>query len=74
MTSRERRLSYVVDQKDDGFVARGLDVNVASEGDTEQEAIGNLGEALELYFEDAPVGDTPPVDHAHVDRLILTSA
>ena len=35
MAGRERRLSYVVYQEDDGFVARCLDVNVASEGDTE---------------------------------------
>lgn len=74
MTSRERRLSYVVYQEDDGFVARCLDVNVASEGDTELEAIGNLREALELYFEDAPAADTPLVEHAHVDSLILKSA
>jgi predicted RNase H-like HicB family nuclease len=73
MVTGERRLSYVVYQEDDGFVARCLDVNVASEGDTEQEAIGNLREALELYFEDAPA-DTPSVEHAHVDSLILKSA
>jgi predicted RNase H-like HicB family nuclease len=73
MTIRQRRLSYVVYQEDDGFVARCLDVNVASEGDTEQEAIGNLREALELYLEDAPAEDTL-VEHAHVDSLILKSA
>jgi predicted RNase H-like HicB family nuclease len=60
MTGRDR-LSYVVHQEDDGFVARNLDVNVASEGDTEQEAIGNLREALEIYFEDAPDEGTPLV-------------
>jgi predicted RNase H-like HicB family nuclease len=59
MASPERRLSYVVHQEEDGFVARCLEVNLASEGDTEQEAIGNLREALELYFEDAPAEDTP---------------
>jgi len=74
MAPRERRLSYVVYQEDDGFVARCLDVNVASEGDTEQEAVDNLREALELYFEDADDYDTPPVEHAHVDSLTLKSA
>lgn len=54
-------------------MARCLDVNVASEGDTEPEAVANLREALELYFEDA-VGDTPSVAHAHVDSLTLKSA
>jgi predicted RNase H-like HicB family nuclease len=74
MAERERRLSYVVYQEDDGFVARCLDVNVASEGDTEPEAIDNLREALELYFEDADELDLPPVTHAHVDSLTLKSA
>ena len=74
MADRERRLSYVVYQEDDGFVARCLDVNVASEGDTELEAIDNLREALELYFEDADELDLPPVTHAHVDSLTLKSA
>ena len=74
MATRERRLSYVVYQEDDGFVARCLDVNVASEGDTEPEAIDNLREALELYFEDATVEEMPVVGHAHVDSLTLKSA
>ena len=74
MVDRERRLSYVVYQEDDGFVARCLDVNVASEGDTEPEAIDNLREALELYFEDTDDRDLPPVTHAHVDSLTLKSA
>ena len=70
----ERRLSYVLYQEGDGFVARCLDVNVASEGDSEAEAIDNLREALELYFEDADELDLPPVTHAHVDSLTLKSA
>ena len=74
MAGRERRVSYVVYREDDGFVARCLDVNVASEGDTEEEAIDNLREALELYFEDAEDYDTPHVEHAHVDSLTLKSA
>jgi predicted RNase H-like HicB family nuclease len=48
----ERKLSYVVFQEDDAFVARCLDVEVASDGTSEQEAVDNLREALELYFED----------------------
>lgn len=74
MATRERRLSYVVYQEDDGFVARCLDVNVASEGDTESEAVGNLREALELYFEDVADEAIPLVEHAHVDSLTLKSA
>ena len=34
------------------YVARSLDVAVASQGATAEEALANLNEALELYFED----------------------
>ena len=70
----ERQLSFVLYQEDDGFVARCLDVNVASEGDSEDEAIDNLREALELYFEDAPADDVVPVVHPRVESLTLRSA
>ena len=33
-------------------VARCLEVEVASQGETVEEALANLREALELYFED----------------------
>ena len=41
------------------YVARCLAVEVASHGDTHEQALGNLREALELYFEHSPV---PEVD------------
>jgi predicted RNase H-like HicB family nuclease len=41
------------------YVARCLAVEVASHGDTHEQALANLREALELYFEDSPV---PEVD------------
>ncbi|WP_028934739.1 type II toxin-antitoxin system HicB family antitoxin [Pseudonocardia spinosispora] len=37
------------------YVSRCLDVEVASQGETIEEALANLREALELYFEDEPV-------------------
>jgi predicted RNase H-like HicB family nuclease len=36
----------------DWYVARGVEVEVASQGITMKEALVNLEEALELYFED----------------------
>ena len=48
-----RTLRYVTWQEDGAFVAQCLDVDVASEGDTQEESVANLKEALELYFEDA---------------------
>ena len=33
------------------YVAQALDVDVASQGESEDEALANLAEALQLYFE-----------------------
>jgi predicted RNase H-like HicB family nuclease len=37
-----------------GFVAQCLEIDVASQGDTVDEALHNLKEALELYFSASP--------------------
>ncbi|HVA59748.1 MAG TPA: type II toxin-antitoxin system HicB family antitoxin [Mycobacteriales bacterium] len=44
-------------------VARCLEVEVTSQGSTVEEALANLQEALELYFEDQPIPDVvePPI-------------
>lgn len=49
--SAEDNLRYEVSAQDGVFVARCLDVEVASDGDTEAEAVANLREALALYFD-----------------------
>jgi len=41
------------------FVSQCLDVDVASQGATEEEALANLKEALELHFE-PPQASRPP--------------
>jgi len=43
----------------DWYVAQCLDPDVASQGRTEEEALANLKEALELHFE-PPVATRPP--------------
>ena len=55
MFCMEQNLIYTVFEEDGAFVARCLDVEVASEGDTQEGAIDNMKEALELYFEDHAV-------------------
>lgn len=47
------------DELGDVYVARCLTVEVTSHGDTPDQALAMLREALELYFEDTPV---PEVD------------
>ncbi len=38
-------------QEDNWFIAQCLEVDIASQGESEEEALDNLTEALELYFE-----------------------
>lgn len=47
-------------QEDKLFVAKCLEVEVASQGKTKKEARDNLKEALQLYFEDEKVEKLPP--------------
>lgn len=57
------RLTAAVTHEPPWYVARCLEVEVASQGETIEAALANLREALELYFEDAPLPDstTPPI-------------
>ena len=45
------RFTVTVWEEDDWFVAQCLEVDVASQGSTEEEALASLREALELHFE-----------------------
>lgn len=45
-------LHVLVWREDQWFVAKCLEVEVASQGKTKKEALVNLEEAIELYFED----------------------
>ncbi|MBK9216840.1 MAG: type II toxin-antitoxin system HicB family antitoxin [Chloracidobacterium sp.] len=49
-----RTFNAVILKEDDWFVAQCLDIDIASQGETEKEALENLNEALLLHF-------TPPV-------------
>lgn len=40
-----------ITQEDKWFIAQCLEIDVSSQGKSEDEAINNLREALELYFE-----------------------
>lgn len=47
-----KTLKYIVQKEGKYYVSQCLNVDVSSFGNTIQEAIDNLNEALELYFED----------------------
>jgi predicted RNase H-like HicB family nuclease len=48
------RLTAAVTKEGTWYVAQCLEVDVASQGETVEEALANLREALTLHFEDAP--------------------
>ena len=51
----------------DWIVAQCLEVDVASQGESEDEALANLKEALELHFEPPRATDTPRVRNIEVE-------
>ena len=48
-------LTAAITHEGDWYVARCLQVEVTSQGETIEQALDNLREALELYFEDEPL-------------------
>jgi predicted RNase H-like HicB family nuclease len=55
----KRPFAASVWQEGNWYVAQCLELDVASQGETEAEALTNLKEALELYFE-PPQATRPP--------------
>ena len=55
----KRALTVTVWREREWFVAQCLEVDVASQGESEEEALMNLREALELHFE-PPVATIAP--------------
>ena len=47
----KRTFNAAISREGDWFVAQCLEVDVVSQGESEEEALTNLREALELYFE-----------------------
>lgn len=48
-----RQLTAIIERKGDGYVSFCPEIDVASQGDTVQEASRNLREAVELFLETA---------------------
>lgn len=51
VTNKIKKTSALVWKENELYVAKSLEVEVASQGKTKVEALTNLKEALELYFE-----------------------
>ncbi|MFN0157330.1 MAG: type II toxin-antitoxin system HicB family antitoxin [Bacteroidota bacterium] len=56
-----KKLTAVVTKEDNWFIAQCVEIDLASQGETEEEALKNLKEALELHFEEPIATQTPLV-------------
>ena len=63
-------LKNIVWQEGKHYVAQCLNVDVSSFGENRQEALDNLKEALELFFEDASPDQIQQIDNP---EIVITS-
>ena len=49
----QRQLTVIIEKEGDGYVSLCPELDVASQGDSIGQALSNLSEALELFFETA---------------------
>lgn len=56
------------------FVAQCLNVDVSSFGKTKKEALSNLEEAVDLYFEDTPISHAEKIERRSVSVESLVYA
>ena len=66
-----RQLTAIIEREDEGYVALCPELDIASQGETVDEARNNLKEALELFFEtaSASVIQNRLHDEVYVTRL-----
>jgi predicted RNase H-like HicB family nuclease len=61
----------VVWKEEKYYVAQCLNVDVSSFGKTKKEALGNLNEALELYFENSTKAETTKIENPEIVEFNL---
>lgn len=71
---RKIDLKNVVWKEGKYYIAQCLNVEVSSFGKTKKEALNNLDEALELYFEDVEISKVIKVEKPEVVKLSLRYA
>lgn len=67
-----REIDYVVWKEDKYFVSRCINVEVSSFGETIEEAISNLKEAVELYFEGENT-ELPVINNVMIGREVINA-
>lgn len=68
-----KQMAYVVYREDEFFVSQCLNVDVSSFGASREEAVANLKEAVELYFEGEPDGTYTPVTDLNVGQELVNA-
>ena len=68
-----KQMAYVVYREDEFFVSQCLNVDVSSFGTTHEEAVANLKEAVELYFEGEPDSTYTPVSDLKVGQELVNA-
>lgn len=71
---RKIYLKNVVWKEDQNYIARCLNVEVSSFGKTKKEALANLDEALELFFEDVEISKISKIEKPEVVQLSISYA
>ncbi len=64
--TKTHQLTAILEREGNGFVALCPEVDVASQGDTLEEARANLTEAVELFFETASPAEIEERLHSEV--------
>ncbi len=67
-----KQIHTIVWKEDNLYVAKALEVEVASQGGSEEKALKNLQEALELYFEDNLEANYAPVKEPKLQDLSIS--
>ncbi|HUZ23327.1 MAG TPA: type II toxin-antitoxin system HicB family antitoxin [Streptosporangiaceae bacterium] len=70
MADRTITLTASLTPEEGGYVARCLEIGVTTEGDTLDEALAMLREAVALYLEDEPLPE--PIAHPVVTSFDIT--
>jgi predicted RNase H-like HicB family nuclease len=66
---RIQQLTAIIEREGDGYVGLCPEVDIASQGDTIEEARKNLQEAVELFFETA---DRSEIERRHRIGILMS--
>ena len=66
---QKKEVTAIIEREGDGYVALCPELDVASQGNTIEEARANLVEALELFFETASEQE---IKHRLHDEVLIT--